>query len=198
MYLPDAFAVDDPEELFAHAEAHPFATLITQAGSDVGVSHLPVLVDASRGVLRGHLARANPQAGQLAAGVDVLAIFHGPHGYVSPSAYAGDAPTVPTWNYAVVHAHGRARAADEHELRRILEDSVARFDTTGWRMPEDEEYLRHALDQIMGFEIQIARLEGKWKISQNRSAEDRRGVIDWLAGRDESSRALAALMRLKV
>src|SRR3989441_8485233 len=87
MYLPDSFRLDDRAALFAHAEAYPFATVITHGEGGVAVSHLPLLVDAGRDLLRGHLARENPQLAHLAARTEVLAIFHGPHGYISPSAY---------------------------------------------------------------------------------------------------------------
>jgi len=158
------------------------------------VSHLPLLVDPDRGVLRGHLARENPQYQDLAAESEALAIFHGPHAYVSPSVYE-EQPSVPTWNYVVVHVRGRGRLVDEAVLRTILDDLVGRFDPTGWRLDAPAEYLRSALDAIAGFEIPIEHLEGKWKLSQNRSRTDQRRVAAWLEGGVESSRAVAALMR---
>jgi transcriptional regulator len=196
MYLPDAFRQDDRGALLGLAETHPFATVVTHGAGGLAVSHLPLCVDAQRGVLRGHLARANPQIEQLVDGADVLAIFHGPHGYVSPSVYSVQ-PSVPTWNYVVVHAHGRARRVDESDLRSILDEALARFDTTGWRLDAGEEFLRPMLDAIAGFEVVLDRVEGKWKISQNRSPVDQARVVDWLQRGDESSRALAALMRTR-
>jgi transcriptional regulator len=198
MYLPVPFAQNDPAELFAHLATHPFATIVTvTAEGEPVVSHLPLLVDGTRQALRGHLARENPQLAQLAAGAAVLAIFHGPHGYVSPSAYVGEGPNVPTWNYVVVHVHGKARLVDEPALRGILSSMIACFDTSGWQLTRDEDYLGRSLAAIAGFEIAIERIEGKWKLSQNRSAEDRRGVVEYLARGDDASRALAALMRAK-
>lgn len=194
MYRPDAFRLDDRETLLAHAMTHPFATVITQRGGVLTVSHLPLLVDPHRGVLRGHLARENPQYQDLAAESEALAIFHGPHAYVSPSVYE-EQPSVPTWNYVVVHVRGRGRLVDEAVLRTILDDLVGRFDPTGWRLDAPAEYLRSALDAIAGFEIPIEHLEGKWKLSQNRSRTDQRRVAAWLEGGVESSRAVAALMR---
>lgn len=194
MYVPDAFRQEDRASLLALAGTYPFATLITCRESDPVVSHLPLLVDPGRGVLRGHLARENPQFEQLAANSKVLAIFHGPHGYVSPSVYA-EQPSVPTWNYVVVHAHGRARVVDERGLQSILDQSVSRFDASDWRLYTGEEFLRPMLDAIVGFEIDLERLEGKWKLSQNRSPDDQARVSAWLARGDDSSRALAALMR---
>ncbi len=199
MYVPEAFRSEDRAQLLLHAAAHPFATVITHVtgDEDVAVSHLPLLVDAHRNVLRGHLARENPQRAHLEAGADAMAIFHGPHGYVSPSVYV-EQPSVPTWNYVVVHARGRARIVDEQGLRAILDDTVARFDKTGWRPETDGAFLRAKLDAIAGFEIEIQQLEGKWKLSQNRSAEDQARVAAWLEGGDDSSRALAAIMRSRL
>jgi transcriptional regulator len=194
MYRPDAFRLDDRQTLLAHAMAHPFATVITQRGGSLTVSHLPLLVDPDRGILRGHLARENPQYQDLAAESEALAIFHGPHAYVSPSVYE-EQPSVPTWNYVVVHARGRGRLVDEPVLRTILDDLVGRFDPTGWRLDAPADYLRSALDAIAGFEIPIDQLEGKWKLSQNRSRTDQMRVAAWLEGGAESSRAVAALMR---
>jgi transcriptional regulator len=196
MYIPDAFRQDDRAALLALAETHPFATVVSHAAGGVAASHLPLCVDAGRGVLRGHLARANPQIDHLVDGAEVLAIFHGPHGYVSPSVYSVQ-PSVPTWNYVVVHARGRTRRVDEQGLRSILDEMLARFDTTGWSLYTGEEFLRPMLDAIAGFEIDLDRVEGKWKLSQNRSAVDQARVVDWLQRGDDSSRALAALMRAR-
>jgi transcriptional regulator len=207
MYVPAAFAAptaDDAGELLAQCASYPFATLVSfaaAASSSAGgaegvvVSHLPLLVDVPRRVLRGHLARENLQYEHLLAGAEALVIFHGPHAYVSPSAYVAPGPSVPTWNYVVVHVHGHARVVGEPELRVILSDMIARFDTTGWELTDDEPYLAKSLGAIAGFEIAIERLEGKWKLSQNRSPEDRQGVADWLEGQGEGSREVAALMR---
>jgi transcriptional regulator len=124
----------------------------------------------------------------------VVVIFHGPHAYVSPSVYE-EHPSVPTWNYVVVHVRGRGRLVDEPALRTILDDLVGRFDPTGWRLEAPDEYVRSALDVIAGFEISIDELEGKWKLSQNRSRTDQLRVAAWLQGGDEASRAIAVLMR---
>ena len=193
MYLPDAFRLDDRTTLLAHAAANPLATVITWRG-DLTVSHLPLVADAAGTTFRGHLARENPQLADFAAGAEVAVIFHGPHGYVSPSVYA-DQPSVPTWNYVVVHARGRGRVVDEHGLRAILDETVARFDKTGWRAEGDGPFMASKLAAIAGFEIAIEKLEGKWKVSQNRSERDQDRVIGWLEGGDESSRALATIMR---
>jgi transcriptional regulator len=196
MYTPEAFREDDREAIYAHAVAHPFATVISWPRDAAGgphASHLPLLVDEKRSVLRGHLARANPQTAHLASGAHVLAIYHGPHAYVSPSVY--EEPGVPTWNYVAVHAHGRARVLDETGLRRLLDDMVARFDASDWRARVAPEVVETRLAAIAAFEIDVERIEGKWKLSQNRSARDRERVVDWLERGDSVSREVAALMR---
>jgi transcriptional regulator len=201
MYLPESFRLDDREALVAHASAHPFATLITWGAGDPEISHVPLLVveQAGRLVLRGHVARENPAYAHLLRGgvddrgADALAIFHGPHAYVSPSVY-GEHPAVPTWNYVVVHARGRARLLGEQALRALLDELVARFDDTGWRFDPPEDYARRMLGAIAGFEIAVDRIEGKWKLSQNRPLEDQHRVAQWLEGRDQDSRAVAALL----
>jgi transcriptional regulator len=197
LYRPAVFRIDDRSTLLAHAEANPFATVITHGIDGLAVSHLPLLIDGQREVLRGHVARENPQLAHFVAGAEALAIFHGPHGYVSPSVYE-DQPSVPTWNYVVVHARGRVRSVDADALRAILDDMVAKFDHTGWRLDGPAEFVRAKLEAIAGFEIALERMEGKWKISQNRSLEDRRRVIAWLEKSDESSHALAELMRARL
>jgi transcriptional regulator len=207
MHVPAPFAMEDRPVLFSLAASHPFATVVTRGEADgdddVIVSHLPLLVDEGRGVLRGHLARENPQLAHLTAGVRVLAVFHGPHAYVSPSVYAPPEEGrvhVPTWNYVVVHARGRARRLDAEGLRTLLEDMVERFEPTGWRVPpigEGSQSLQALLDAIVGFEIAVERIQGKWKLSQNRSPEDRARVAAWLGQRDPLSRAVAGVMRFE-
>ena len=197
LYSPPAFRVDERATLLAHAAAYPFATVVTHGDDGLLVSHLPLLIDAERAVLRGHLARENRQLAHFAAEGDVLAIFHGPHGYVSPSIYE-DQPSVPTWNYVVVHARGRARVVGPADLRAILDDMVARFDDTGWRFDGTDAFLRSKLEAIAGFEVVLESIQGKWKISQNRSVEDQRRVISWLDHGDALSRALAAVMRARL
>jgi transcriptional regulator len=122
-----------------------------------------------------------------------VAVFHGPHGYVSPSVYG--TPGVPTWNYVVVHARGRACALDAAATERVIVDSVERFERAGWRLDTNDASMRRKLMAICGFEIAIESLLGKWKLSQNRPPEDRARVIEWLEGGDDASRAAAALMR---
>ena len=195
MYLPAAFRMDDRQALMAHIEAYPFATLVTHGrGPDAGTveaSHLPFIVDRERGELRGHLAKENPQLQHLQeGGSPVLAIFHGPHGYVSPSVYLE--PGVPTWNFVVVHARGRVRILDDATLRGVLDETVSHFDSSGWRGTVTDAYLTAKSAGIVAFAIAIESLEGKWKISQNRSAEDRERVIAWL---DKGTRRAGTSLR---
>ncbi len=197
LYSPEAFRVTDRATLLAFAAAHPFATVITHGEGGVQASHLPLLVDEATGRLRGHLARDNDQLAHLAAGGPALAVFHGPHGYVSPSVYEGQRG-VPTWNYVIVHARGRARVLDEAGLEQVLHDSVARFDTPGWRARFGQDWPdvpRPMLKAIAGFAIDVETLEGKWKLSQNRPEGDREKVVAWLEKGDASAREVAELMR---
>jgi transcriptional regulator len=197
LYRPEAFAVDDRATLLAFAADHPFATVVTHGEGGSQASHLPLLVDAAGGRLRGHLARDNDQLAHLQAGAEVLSVFHGPHGYVSPSVYEGQRG-VPTWNYVTVHVRGRPRLLDEPGLIQVLHDSVARFDVPGWKLRFGDEWPDvpgNKLLAIVGFEIDIVSLEGKWKLSQNRSEQDRAAVVEWLAKGDDAARALAKMMK---
>jgi transcriptional regulator len=200
LYRPEAFRVDDWPTLLAFAADHPFATVVTAGQRGPQASHLPLLVDVAAGKLRGHLARDNDQLADLAAGAPVLAVFHGPHGYVSPSVYEGQRG-VPTWNYVVVHVRGRPRVLDDAGLVAILHDTVARFDTPGWRARFGEEWPdvpRPMLQAIVGFEVDVEGIEGKWKLSQNRSERDRESVVGWLEKGDASAKEVAAMMRDRV
>lgn len=172
-------------------QAHPFATLVTVDAGEPTVSHLPFLVDKTRGeygVLRGHMARANPQWQHFGDG-PVLTMFHGPHAYVSPNWYVSK-PAVPTWNYAVVHAHGVPRLLDDKAALELVRDMVAAFDRDAdgaW--PDNaaaDRFRRGMVAHIVAFEIPIARLEGKFKMSQNRPAEDRPGIVAALSRQPQS------------
>lgn len=191
MYSPASFQVSDRETLHAFIRQHSFATLISQGNDGPWASHLPLLLDdsiAPWGRLRGHMARANPHW-QL-AGTTCLAIFHGPHAYISPAWYL-ERDVVPTWNYTVVHAYGTLRLLDDAAaIRNLLEDSVAWYEssrTDPWstRAPA-AEFLDRLQTAIVGFEIDIERVEGKWKLSQNHSRERRERVI---AALEQSPRA---------
>lgn len=202
VYLPPAFTETRTEVLLAHIERHDFGLLVSHGAGGLIASQIPFLVARRDGalVLQGHLARANPQAAELDGAGEALAIFEGPHAYISPSWY-GAGPAVPTWNYAAVHAYGAARAIADPEwlrdlVRRLSERHEAR-EPRPWRMHDlPEAYVASMLNGIVGVEIAVERLEGKFKLSQNRPAADRPRVIAALDRRENAeSRELAALMR---
>ena len=202
VYLPPAFTETRTEVLLAHIERHDFGLLVSHGPGGLIASQIPFLVAHRDGalVLQGHLARANPQAAELDGPGEVLAIFEGPHAYISPSWY-GAGPAVPTWNYAAVHAYGAARAIADPEwlrelVRRLSERHEAR-EPRPWRMQDlPEPYVAAMLNGIVGVEIAVERLEGKFKLSQNRPAADRPRIIAALDARDDAeSRDVAHLMR---
>jgi transcriptional regulator len=192
MYLPASFSIDDPERLGAFLAQNSFATLITQEESGFPfASHIPLLYEPTPGAggrLLGHLARANPQSDHLALQRPVLAIFHGPHAYISPRWYVS-APAVPTWNYAVVHAHGTPNIFDKIEDLDNLVRRMTHFyegihrDSAPYDLPSD--FMAKQLKGIVGFEIKITSLSGKFKLGQNRPSADREGVF---AALSQSSR----------
>jgi transcriptional regulator len=198
LYIPQHFRVEDPETLLGFMKAHGFVDLVSTVDGQLQASHVPVLTERGRdGTFRltGHVARANPHWEVLERATDVVAIFRGPHAYVSPSWYQAQ-PSVPTWNYAVVHAHGAVRLMDEAELHETLHELAAKYEAgreRPWRMGDlPAAYVHGMLAQIVGFEMTVERLEGKFKLSQNRPAEIERVI----AGLDRDGEAeLAAMMR---
>ncbi len=206
MYIPDHFA--EPDTAVCHALIHdyPFGLLITSIDGVPIASHLPFMLDAARGglgTLVAHMARANPHWRAFAAGGESLAIFQGPHAYVSPSWYETTEKVVPTWNYAAVHAYGAPQIVDGEgasraHLERLVEAREAGLDPP-WRVESQPEGFLEAMAKgVVAFELPIARLEGKWKMSQNRPAEDRAGAARGLAASDDPmARAVAAIMRAR-
>jgi len=200
LYIPDAFRESDPARLHQVIRDYSFATLITHSESLVA-SHVPILLDPARGehgTLRGHMARANPQWRDFKDDAEVMAIFHGPHTYISPSWYPTH-PAVPTWNYVAVHAYGVPRLIEDRAaLRRLLDDLVRMYESGfehPWKFDLPQRFTETMIDMIVGFEIPITRLEGKFKLNQNRSAADRRGVIEVLQqSSDPVAREISALM----
>ena len=197
MYVPAPFKEDDPAELRRLMRAHNFATLVT-VGPDGApfASHLPMLVEEDGGgalFLRTHMARANPQWQHFANDAEALAIFHGPHALVHSNWY-DSAPNVPTWNYAVVHAYGPVRLTEEAETTRGIAYRLAARHTPDMR-PIPEEYERRLLAAVVTFELRVTRLEGKYKLNQNKGEDDRANVRRELAASGgESDRQTAALM----
>jgi transcriptional regulator len=181
MYVPGSFAVTDIVQLHAWMESYSFATVVSAGAAELEASHLPLLIDRAAGqygTLVGHFARANPQWKNV-AGQPVLAIFHGPHAYISPRWY-DNRLLVPTWNYVAVHAYGRLEIMDDADetlalVRRMTAHYEASF-TDPWQLQADEDSLRKLATQIVGFRIPIDRLEGKAKLSQNHPPERRQGV----------------------
>jgi transcriptional regulator len=201
MYVPGHFAEDDASRLTTLMRAYSFATLVTIDNGAPFASHIPFLFDADRGrygTLLGHVARANPQWRHFAAGSEALVIFQGPHAYVSPSWYAGEL-NVPTWNYAVVHATGQPRVIDDPTaVRTVIDRLVATYEAelpepwTTERLPT--EFVTGLLRAIVAFEIPITRLEGKYKLSQNKGTAEQRHVIEGL--RSVGGAAAGALAEL--
>jgi transcriptional regulator len=202
VYLPPAFAETRPAVLVAHIEQHDFGLLLSHGAAGLTASHIPFLVERrdEELYLLGHLARPNPQVEDLREGGEVLAIFSGPHAYISPSWYAGG-PSVPTWNYVDVHAYGTVRLIEDGDwLRGLLRRLSQRHEAGNpvpWRVEDlPEAYLEGMLRGIIGLDIAVTRLEGKYKLSQNRPSADRLRVIVALErGGDENSVAVAQLMR---
>jgi transcriptional regulator len=203
MYMPERFREDDLPTLHALMRDYSFATLVTQHEGVPFASHLPLVLAADEGpygTLYGHMARPNPQWRDFDAAQDVLVIFQGPHTYVSPSWYAEDPANVPTWNYAAVHAYGSPRLiTDDDSCRALLDTLVRRHEepfATPWRLHMPEAELRQKMQGIMTFAIRITRLEGKLKLSQNRSLEDQQRVAATLQqSADPMSRDVGALMQ---
>ena len=199
IHIPEHFAEHDIARLHALVRAHNFATLVSAHQGEIQVSHLPFLLDAGGKLLRAHMARANRQWRTFSPEREVVVIFHGPHHYVSPAWYASH-PSVPTWNYAVVHAQGRPRLIEDRErLAALLRELVTRHEAASpepWKMDLPPDYQDKMLSAIVGFEIEITRLDGKLKLSQNRPETDRPLVIEALErlGSDDA-RGVAALMR---
>ena len=199
MYLPKSFQIEDLAELHAFMRAYSFATLVTQHQGAPFASHLPFLLDAERGphgTLLAHMARANPQWRDF--GGEALVIFQGPHAYISPSWYEAH-PSVPTWNYAVVHAYGIPRIVEDHAtLHHMLETLVDTREAAfaqPWRMDLPPDYLDKMMRAVVGFEIAITRLEGKLKLSQNRSEHDQHQVAEALGqSEDQLDRGVAEMM----
>ena len=201
VYLPPAFTEARPEIVIAHIERYDFGLLITHGTRGLVASHVPFLVERRRDELhlQGHLARPNPQVADLVEDREVLAVFSGPHAYISPRWYASG-PAVPTWNYADVHAYGAVRRIDDSEwlrsfLRRLAQRHEA-GDERLWRMEDQPaDYMSGMLKGIVGFEIRVTRLEGKFKLSQNRPGVDRPRIIEALgAAGDANAAEVARLM----
>jgi len=205
VYIPKWFRETDQAALHDLMWANSFATLISQHDGAPYASHVPMLLQADagpHGTLVGHMARANPQWRDFDPAQEVLTIFQGPHAYVSPSWYETEL-SVPTWNYAVVHAYGTPRVIEDHaELYDILKATVQMYEAPfeqPWPFELPEDFVDKMMRAIVGFAIPITRLEGKYKLSQNRPLEDQQRVVEALYQQgDALSTGTAALMRPRV
>jgi transcriptional regulator len=193
MFQPDHFRVDDIAEMHTLMRARPFATLVSSGSLGLYATHLPTVLkeEGPFGTIECHLARPNPHWKDLAEGGEALMIFHGVDGYITPNWYPTKRQTgksVPTWNYATVHAYGRPEVMKEKEwmLRHVTElsEQQERTEVHPWAVSDaPESYIDVMLRGIVGFRFAIARLEGKSKMSQNREAHDREGVVTGLTAR---------------
>ena len=202
MYSPASFQVTDLPVLHDFMQQHSFATIVSAGEPDLIASHLPLLLDEQAGALGhlfGHMARPNTHW-QVADGQSVLAIFHGPHAYVSPT-WCEARNVVPTWNYVAVHASGVLKTiSDPAKLSFLIQSTVDRYESTmpqPWSMRSpDADFIEKLLNGIVGFEIEIQRIEGKWKLSQNHPIERREKVIQKLIATEQpASIQVAELMK---
>lgn len=194
MYLPTAFEEQRPEALHALMQAHPLGTLVTHSPDGLDANHIPFELDTAvgpHGLLRAHVARANP-VWQQAADTEVLVVFRAADGYISPNWYPSKPEHhrhVPTWNYAVVHAHGVLRVRDDERFLRGLvarltrEHEARSQQQKPWKMGDaPTDYIDGLLKAIVGLEIEVTRLVGKYKLGQNREERDRLGAAAGLEG----------------
>ncbi len=188
MYTPKHFAEPRNDVLHQLIRTRPLSTLITLSSSGFNANHIPLhlsLEPSPFGTLRGHVARSNPILNDVNNDLEVLAIFHGPDAYISPSWYPTKAETgkvVPTWNYAVAHAYGTLCVVDDTSwLRSHLEELTAHNEATfpeSWQLEDaPPDFIGKMIDAVVGIEIVITRLVGKWKTSQNQPAQNQEGVI---------------------
>jgi transcriptional regulator len=193
MYRPDHFRVEDVPQMHSLMRARPFAAFVSAGPGGLYASHLPTVLkeNGPRGVIECHLARANPHCKELAEVSEALMIFQGPEGYITPNWYpskAQDGKVVPTWNYATVHAYGRPEVMTDGEwLHRHVTELTAQQEKTEakpWALSDaPRSYVDAMLRGIVGFRFVVTRLEGKWKMSQNREVPDQAGVVKGLGRR---------------
>jgi transcriptional regulator len=201
MYIPAAFAETDPNRLHDFIEQNSFGLLVSQVDGLPFATHLPFLLDRTagkHGTLVCHVARANPQWRQ-AGGQTALAIFSGPHAYVSPTWYEAE-QVVPTWNYAAVHAYGRVQIIEaEAALLKIVQEMVRVYEQSmprPWSFDASSTFVERLLGQIVGFRIEVERIEGKFKLNQNHPVERRQKVVRALQQRgDENALAVVTMMQ---
>jgi transcriptional regulator len=198
MYIPDHFRVHDHADAIAFMRANPFAILVSGTEDGPFATHLPIFVSetAEHLVLRGHVAKANPHWRYLEQQPDCLTIFHGPHSYVSASNYT-TRENVPTWNYGAVHVYGKARVfASPEELQGVLHQLIGTFEPAyaeQWATL-NQAYRERMLSHIVGLEIAVAKIEAKFKLSQNRTKAEQANVIASLGKAEDT--AISGVSRL--
>jgi transcriptional regulator len=207
MYIPKHFEERRVEVLHELIRRRPLAALVVLTSNGLDANHIPFQVDPHPtpfGTLRGHIARANPLWRHFSSDIEALAIFQGPGAYISPSWYPTKRETakvVPTWNYAVVHAYGALRVIEDRVwLRRLVESLTNQHEAErddSWKVTDaPSDFIEHLLGSIIGIEIPITRLIGKWKVSQNRPIRDKEGVIEGLLQEGyDSGASMADLVR---
>jgi transcriptional regulator len=201
MYTPAHFQIDDRDTLNAFMRQHSFATIVSHDGNIPQATHMPVLLNptqGSHGCLLSHMARANPQWRHFSPSSEVLVIFTGPHAYISPAWYVTE-PAVPTWNYTAVHAYGIPRIVTQHDhFAQMLHDLIEFYEAerpNRWHGTLPAEFRDGLMKGIVGIEIEITRLEGKFKLSQNRP-QDAQSVIAMLENSpDQTDRDTAKMMK---
>lgn len=203
MYLPSHFEETRVEVLHRLIREHPLGTLVTLGSEGLNADHVPFEVEAAPapfGTLRGHVARGNPVWRDFSKDLEALLVFQGPQAYITPSWYPTKRETgkvVPTYNYIVVHAYGALRAIEDRAWLRGLVERLTNRHEAGrpqpWKVADaPEDYIETMLGAIVGIEITVTRLVGKWKASQNRPPADRDGVVRGLAGSDDADAAAMA------
>lgn len=206
MYIQQQFEETRVDVLHGLIKSHPFATFVVPGEAGLIVNHIPLMLcpsEGGQGVLKGHIARANPVWRECSDSVEAAVIFQGPESYITPSWYPSkhaDGKAVPTWNYAVVHVHGVPRIIDDADwlLQHLTQmtDERERDQAMPWKVTDaPKDYIDRMLGAIIGMEIPIARIAGKWKVSQNRPVADRLGVATGLRNRgDDRSLVMADLV----
>jgi len=190
MYIPRHFEVTDDDEIFAFIEANAFGQIISSLQGKLFSTHIPFLLSSDKQKLMGHLAKQNPQHSDMDK-KEVLVTLQGPHAYISPSWYKS--PGVPTWNYQAVHIYGMCEVFDDHEKIKTIVDALTRKYESSFQNPWQPDYRAPMLGAIVGIEVTIKEIQCKYKLSQNRPAEDRGQVIEQLE--NTGSIRLAKTMR---
>lgn len=209
MYIPKAFQQEDPEQLEQLIVDYPFGTLISYSDSGLDAQHLPFLLAEEQGkkVLKAHISKGNPLWQEVQDGSEVLAVFQGPNGYVSPNYYPTKHESgkgVPTWNYAVVHVKGRVRFIQDAAWVKSLVDELTAQHEAEQEMPwstadAPSGYIEKMLPAIVGLEVEITSITGKWKLSQNQPEENQHGVIVGLAAQKKTNTlAIARFMQAEL